>query len=344
MATNPSTRQEDTPTSSREWLLRLILLSVSVLLSLGIAEVVARVFFPIYGGVDNVDLQGRPVKEWFAPGTVYRQISNEYDAITTITSKGHRVPGTEGNPDIVFIGDSFTFGFGLKDEDTFASRYCDALQVSCANLGVPGSGTVRQLRRLEQFLTKYHWKPKQVKWFFFGMSGSFSNGNDFVDNYDFGRRRDAQATGAASPPVSAPTLVGRLIGMQSLLLDNSYLMRQAKYRWGPLLKSLVVDAPGETRMTEALAYTREALAALDETSHRLGFEYAIYLIVPVQDIIRGTADATLATLNSVSPKPVIATAPALVGEPIKYYFAFDGHLNAEGSRRVADLLIAQDHP
>lgn len=323
--------------AGREWLIRLVLLSTSLLFSLGVAEVVARVFFPIYGGVDNVTIDGAPVKDWFAPGSVYRQISNEYDAITTITSKGHRVPGTDANPDVVFIGDSFTFGFGLKDDETFASRYCSAMQVSCANLGIPGSGTVRQLRRLEQFLTEHQWKPKEVKWFFFGMSGSFSAGNDFVDNYDFGRRQ----SGTVAPP-PAPSLAGRLIGLQSLLLENSYLMRQVKYRWGPVLKSLIVDAPGESRMSEALRYTRAALQELDDSSRRLGFEYTIYLIVPVQDIIRGTADDTLAAFNSISPKPAIATAPVLADDPTKYYFAYDGHLNAEGSRRVADMLITQD--
>lgn len=332
-------RSERIRPAGREWLLRLTLLGASLLFSIGLAEAVARVFFPIYGGADNVDLDGRPVKEWFAPGSVYRQISNEYAAVTTITSKGHRVPGTEGNPDVVFVGDSFTFGLGLKDDDTFASRYCAAMQLSCANLGVPGSGTVRQLRRLEQYLTEYGWKPKEVKWFFFGMSGAFSSGNDFVDNYDFGRRQRAGGAVAADPPAS---LAARLIGMQSMLLEKSYLMRQVKYRWGPLLKSLVVDPPGEVRMAEALQYTRQALDELDEASRRMGFEYTIYLIVPVQDLIRGTASETLSVLDGVSPKPAVTTAPVLADTPAQYYFSYDGHLNAEGSRRVAELLIERD--
>jgi hypothetical protein len=192
---------KDARNGGREWLFRVILLTLSLVVSLAVAEAVTRVFFPLYGGVDNVTIEGAPVKEWFAPGSVYRQISNEYDAITTITDKGHRVPGTSGNPDVVFVGDSFTFGFGLKDDDTFASRYCAATHLACANLGIPGSGTVRQLRRLEQFMTEYHWQPKQVKWFFFGMSGSFSAGNDFVDNYDFGR--SIAASTAADPHRSA---------------------------------------------------------------------------------------------------------------------------------------------
>jgi hypothetical protein len=38
----------------------------------------------------------------------------------------------------------------------------------------------------------------------------------------------------------------------------------------------------------------------------------------------------------------VSTAPVLADQPARYYFAYDGHLNAEGSRRVADMLIASD--
>ena len=110
------------------------------------------------------------------------RFSNEYNAIPTITNKGHRVPGVEGNPDVVFPGDSFTYGYGLSDEQTFASLYCKRLNLECVNLGIPGSGTLRQVERLEQYLDRYGWRPREVKLFFFGMSSS-SAGNDFVDNY-----------------------------------------------------------------------------------------------------------------------------------------------------------------
>ena len=96
----------------REWLLRAILLAGSLTVALVVSEVAARVFFPINDGRSNVTLDGQPISDWFAPNSVYRQLTNEYDAITTITPQGHRVPGTNGNPDVVFVGDSFTYGYG----------------------------------------------------------------------------------------------------------------------------------------------------------------------------------------------------------------------------------------
>lgn len=331
-----------------EWKYALLLLALSCLVSLGLAEGLVRVFFPISDGRDNVSLDGKPVKGWFDPGTVYRQVSNEYDAVTTITEKGHRVPGPEGNPEVIFLGDSFTYGYGLKDDETFASIYCKRMNRACANLGMPGSGTLKQVERLDEFLQTWGWKPREVKLFFFGMSGSFSAGNDFVDNYDRYVREHAGQQEAGSAQTQALTeqrsvgFAERLIGWQKALLEHSMLMRLAKYYWGPVLKSLIVADVGEERMAIAKAATRESLAKLDELSRRVGFTYTIYLFVPVQDIMRDTHSETLETLNRLSPKPVVATAQLFLDTPQHYYYAFDGHFNAEGSRRIAEFLIEHD--
>ncbi|MDP1770340.1 MAG: SGNH/GDSL hydrolase family protein [Nitrospirota bacterium] len=333
-----------------EWAIGFLLITVSCMVALGLAEMVVRVFFPISDGLENVTLDGKPIKSFFEPGSVYRQIANEYDALTTITDKGHRVPGVEGNPDIVFIGDSFTYGFGLNDEETFALVYCRQQRRECVNLGIPGSGTLRQVEKLETFIEKWHWKPKEVKLFFFGMSGSFSAGNDFVDNYDrYVREHSSQANVEQSvqdrtPRGGAPLgFTERLINLQGAILEHSTIMRLVKYHWGPMLKSLFVVDPGNERMAVALVATRESLAKLDELSRRIGFDYSIYLLVPVQDVIRGTYGETLATLNSVAPKPVVATAQLFLDSPKDYYYAFDGHLNVKGSKRIAEFLILKDH-
>ena len=333
----------------KEWAIRAFLVATSCMVALVLAEVMARMFFPISDGRDNITLDGKPVKGWFEPGSVYRQVSNEYDAVTTITDKGHRVPGVDGNPDVIFVGDSFTYGYGLKDDETFASIYCTQLQRACVNLGIPGSGTLKQVERLEQFINQWGWKPKEVKLFFFGMSGSFSAGNDFVDNYDRYTRDHAGLVGveriAQGQEVKAKKKVGlveRAIGLQDLVLGHSMLLRLAKFYWGPMLKSVLVADPGEGRMAIAEMATKESLIKLDDLSRRVGFDYKIYLLVPVQDIMRGTYGETLAILNRVSPKPVVPTAQLFLGSPRDFYYAFDGHLNEKGSRRIAEFLVTNN--
>jgi len=335
------------PLGIKEWLIRIVLVLASCVVALLLSEAVARIFFPISDRLDYITLDGRPIKGWFEPGIVYRQISNEYDARTTITPKGHRVPGSKGNPEVVFIGDSFTYGFGLSDEETFASIYCSKRHLDCANLGWPGSGTDRHVKRLEEFIQEWGWKPREVKLFFFGMSNSFSSGNDFADNYYSYMGESSMQPGGDRGEKQNPQsefAIGfgeRLIGFQTFLIEHSALMRFAKFHWGPLLKSLVLVDPGE-RMTVALTATEQSLRRLDELSRQVGFEYNIYLLVPVQDIIRGTYEETLDTLNRVSPKRAIPTAHLFLDAPRKYYYAFDGHINSLGSQRIADFVISSD--
>lgn len=331
---------------AKEWAIRAGLVLASLLVAFLVAEGLSRVFVPISDLRENIALDGTRLRDFVQPGAVYRQVSNEYDALTTITDEGHRAPAVEGNPELVFIGDSFTFGYGLADDETFVSIYCRARGIACANLGLPGSGTLRQVERLEEFLRRHDWRPREVRLFVFAMSGSFSAGNDFVDNYE--REMRLRQAAAGVPPGDgaderpAGGMAERLIGLQSFLLRHSNLMRLLKFYAGPMIKSMVVAEPGGERMAIALAGTRGALARLDELSRAGGFAYRIYLIVPVQDLLRGTAADTLATLDGVAPKPAIPTAPAFAQSPAQYYFAFDGHLNPAGNRRLAEFLQEQD--
>jgi hypothetical protein len=318
----------------------------SLLFAVLLAEGLSRIFAPISDLRENIALDGTRIRDFLTPGSVYRQVSNEYDALITITDKGHRVPVVLGNPDIVFIGDSFTFGFGLEDDQTFVSMYCRQQRLNCANLGEPGSGTAKQVDRLERLLTLWGWRPREVRLFVFAMSGSFSAGNDFVDNYDRVLRTRTATDGVDAVNGTRQVQVGgtaeRVIGLQAVLLRHSNLIRLLKFYAGPMLKSMIVAEPGKDRMAVALDATRKELSRLDALSRDVGFDYTIYLIVPVQDILRGTHAETLSVLNSVSPKPAIATAQLYGTSPERYYFAFDGHLNPEGSRLMADFLVSRD--
>lgn len=329
-----------------EWLARLGLICGSLLVALLIAEAMSRLVVPISDRRDNITLDGEVIRDYLTPGIVYRQVSNEYDALTTITPLGHRVPPVSGSPDVVFIGDSFTFGYGLNDDETFVSIYCRQLRLVCANLGQPGSGTMRQVDRLERYLVEQRWKPSHVRLFFFGMSGSFSAGNDFVDNFNRERKTRTEAAphevSGSNDQAVATGIAERVIGWQAFLLRHSNLLRLAKFHAGPALKAMVVAEPGIERMATALEATQEALMRLETLSSDYGFEYEIYLIVPVQDILRGTHPDTLATLNSVSPKPANPTAQVFSDSPSSYYFAYDGHLNPAGSARLAQFLLDTD--
>jgi hypothetical protein len=88
------------------------------------------------------------------------------------------------------------------------------------------------------------------------MSGGFSNGNDFRDNYDTelrdreARMRQVDAGAAPAALNQAREPVGaaeRLIALQPFLLRHSNLFRLLKFCAGPMLRSLIVATPGEER-------------------------------------------------------------------------------------------------
>ena len=119
----------------------------------------------------NVTEDGSQLRNELTPGARYRQISTEFDVETTISPRGYRLPYDGPRSEILFVGDSFTFGIGLADEETFASIYCQSRAVTCANLGRPGSGTVRQIDRLANALSRGY-RPREVKLFILAMTSS----------------------------------------------------------------------------------------------------------------------------------------------------------------------------
>ena len=344
----------------KKWILKLLLALGASLIALLLAEATSRLIQPISPGAQKVSLEGVPVSEWLLPGSVYRQVSTEFDALTTITDKGHRVPATAGGPEVVFIGDSFTFGIGLSNRETFPYLYCHALAIVCANLGKPGASTVEELDFLQRSLDRWGERPQRVKLFMFAMSSSFLAGNDLADNLEdvahggdledivLGESSDYAAEANepighdAGKPGTASEALETLLGYRKEVLRYSNMIRMFKFYLGPWVKGMLAPGVASRRLEEALTATGLQLTRLQALARRYGFAYEIYLIHPVQDIVRGTHEETLARLSEISPAPIKGTAALFSDDPSSYYFLYDGHLNAKGSRKLADFLIADD--
>ena len=90
------------------------------------------------------------------PGSQANHLTGEFDVTYHITENGERrIPGNESEqPVALFLGDSFTFGHGVEDDETFSA----VLQAeywrerSIHNLGVMGWDTVRSLLHLSKTL------------------------------------------------------------------------------------------------------------------------------------------------------------------------------------------------
>lgn len=133
---------------------RLRLLAASLLLVLLVAEVGLRLIgieppYPIYypGEIAPGTSPHRdPRIGWkMLANEEIREHSPEYDVVYRASRQGFRTPWDIEAPyvgeTIVFLGDSYTFGTGVADDQTFVSRIDHALADSrCVNLGIGAFG------------------------------------------------------------------------------------------------------------------------------------------------------------------------------------------------------------
>lgn len=177
----------------------LISLCIGIVISLIFAELLLRVWTPdwlslrmkelnagdqtaVFGtdsGWPYESSDGKFIK--FKPGSQFRIRHYEYDETAHIDAYGGRAveydaPATSPVP---FLGDSFTFGVGVADYQTYVSLLGARSKRRLVNLGVPGTALPQQLDILEKRFEELG-SPKICVFTFFV-------GNDFSDIYSFYR-------------------------------------------------------------------------------------------------------------------------------------------------------------
>ncbi len=310
----------------------LLLLFFSFAVVFVIGEVASRFIAPISPGPAILDLQGnRLTASYISPGQSFRITTPDFDAVTSITADGYRAPEAKENPEIIFIGDSFTYAQGVEDQQTFPAIYCKAKRMDCANLAVPGASTLYEIDRLERFLRKKRWSPNFVDLFFF-------TGNDFSDNLQAAERR---SQGKDIAPLEVSPAAQAKKGLFQRIIETglyySNLLRVAYYKVLPMLR----DNPqqSEDALNKALKITRSEFLRLDELSNIYAFSYRIFIVFPQHEIEQGVDKKIAERIQSISPAPVIPLGDLFRDDPGKYYFPTDGHFSVAGNKKLAEFLL-----
>jgi lysophospholipase L1-like esterase len=313
----------------------LILLSASLTIVFAVGEVASRYVTPISPGPSILDMDGNKQKiSYIEAGKQFRITTPDFDAVTTITKDGYRAPEANGNPDVIFMGDSFTYAQGVTDDETFPAIYCKARGLNCANLAVPGSSTLYEIDRLEHFLKTKKWSPDMVHFFFF-------TGNDFSDNVEAANNRKQ---GLPYEPVelnNRPSIAeekGLIKGAISTGLKYSNLLRVAYFKVLPLIR----DNPEESNNTlnESLEITRNEFARLDKLSNDYAFNYKIYIIYPEPEITHNIYQERNKQLQALTEKPIVTLGNLFKKNTKDYFFPSDGHFNVAGNKKLAGFLLA----
>ena len=350
--------RREAPNRMKRGLTNVALVAVSLAIAFAGAEIASRVFLPISPGVryyevnnpSNVKaISASPLRH--VASMKVRQVSTEFNAGITFTSQGHRVPAARGNPDIIFLGDSFTFGQGLEDEETFPYIYCAETELSCANLARSGTGTGVQVAILEHYLKTEGWRPRQVKLFMMAMTGALTSGNDIFDNILEEARAIApeETIPSADKTRSEDSLkVSWALWISQVMRRVRYesnLIRVAYFQAAPVIRTWFSPKPSDTNLAKGLAATRRQLEYLERMCRHYGFTYSVYVIHPMQDILRGTHNDTVRAIQNLVPDILVkGTAPLFIDKTTDYYYPYDGHFNALGSRKIADYLLSQRQP
>jgi lysophospholipase L1-like esterase len=140
----------------------LVSLTMTVVLGVAVAEIGVRLLWlkrlTIPAGIEHPQFHHR-----LPPNTAHRYANDEFDVTIHTNSLGLRAPEPSrqkppGTVRVLLLGDSFTFGFPVRDEETFAARIGEALRakglpVEILNGGQSGySPTLHYLTLRDQLL------------------------------------------------------------------------------------------------------------------------------------------------------------------------------------------------
>lgn len=284
-------------------------------------------------------------------GRFYRK--NDFDIIISMDENGFRkihsaVKPNSNAKNLVFIGDSFTWGYGVAQGEVFTDRLQDSLGVGfkIINLGVNGYGTVQEKLLLEQQIPNL--KPLAV--------GLMLCHNDFDDNLDGDQLRRPYCDVEGGKVILKNCPVQRRIGgFYSKAIRKSYAASFIAY-WFETIKAIVqykLTGGGEGPDLEAVPPEKvivmeECLNDIKGICESHGSRFFVFYI-PRGGKLKSGTDIYLIELKGICSKLGIqlldpyeymrAAEPVLGqnGEPV--HFRHDGHWTSEGHKLAAGFIM-----
>ena len=355
--------------------LRLALLGAALALVLGGLELGLRLFWDgYYVKTQKAYAEPHPVRGWRnRPDVSVPYGEPEFNTVVTHNQFGYRgrpveQARTPGRARVLVLGDSFAYGVGVGDRETFSAQL-EALQpeLDVINTGVNGYGTGQELLLLRDEGLAFAPDFVVVSFFWNDVGNSYTNA---VARFSLAGDRlvyprpPEPASVAASQPARPKSRAGRGERRRDWL-RHSYAYRFVSDRakllgyWAKVAVGLPLEesdlvSPGERDAAWQLELA--LLREIDRVAREGGARMVLLLIpeqVQVQPELRVTglssedydfqarlrAFADDAGIPVVDPLPALREAYAASGEPL--YYLRDRHLKAHGHAIVARELLAR---
>lgn len=292
----------------------------------------------------------------FVPGSKIRVRRAEYRHDVFVDELGGRATAHVADQTLVPVyGDSFTFGLGVEDSQTFLSKIAPRVPRRLLNLGVTGSALHNHLETLE---LRHDELGRPSTYLFVVYVG-----NDLA-NIQKGARLREEGEGAGRSILASANAyftnhsqLSRLYSVQFVRQKVLTILHRGGRRYmEPVFLAMQVDRPD---LDQSVALFAEQLDRLLVLSEELGFRAAFLLLPDVHqlDVNRRKAKALAYgidpdRLDPLQPSEAIALelqqrhipcldiAPCLGGaETEGLYYLRDTHFTAHGHARAADCIV-----
>ena len=273
-----------------------------------------------------------------------RSMFGDFDAAVEVDAAArrdhHHLAGAE--PSVLAIGDSMTFGEGVEVDDAFPALLERATGTRVYNAGVPGYGSGQMLAALDRLLPRLHprlvllglsplWdRSRSVRPFVyqdgFIVAPGYAHRLLLVDGNLYLGEIDLPWIGTASAWAKARSRVARL----ALPALGVAVRRAAAALRGPRPAGPTVDEAAEPTV-------RNLLAAEERVAAR-GARLLIVLLDSRGDDFLAARDAVERRLRAGGLDCVVLDREIAADDWPALRFPHDGHWNAAGHRRVAEVL------
>ena len=255
--------------------------------------------------------------------------NREFDTTVHINSRGfHDRESDLSSPEILAIGDSQTFGWGVEDHKNFASLLQELTGRVVLNAATPSYGTVRELLVLKQLAA--------------------SNADTVILQYsDNDIRENSTFKHAGNNFKASPEKDYNFYGEQLRQVNKNYFpFKFMRHFMPPLVRKVLARKRNPTVWQSKHLARKEAQLFVNVlTSNSLELNRYKIIVLPINgynfnnsyfaaavehhlDILRGKQSAV----------PNITVLDLSVKLLDQHYFYYDDHLNAAGHRVVAEAL------
>jgi len=320
---------------SRLWLFRLVLFTLSLGFALVVSEIAVRLVVPVRNVGPSWTMHHPLYLQAVKPNLHARRRSPEFDTTFTTNSYGFRgaEPASTPSDAILFLGDSFTMGYGVTDGEEFPRVAGDRLEAVLGeaapvvvNAGI-GRGNGYWVKFLREEAVDY--TPRYVV--------LMASSNDARDNRREKLFKLEDGNLVALPVLSPSSLRVAQAWLERIpLINETYLYglsRQLQLHSATVATGSAAGASGKSGRAKdwhddlTLALMDEALAICAERGW---------------PVLLATADMTEQEVDGVARIAAARGVPFLripaKPERPDLYFEMDGHWTAEGHALVGEQV------